>query len=535
MSSQPMRLLVLAILVSAPTLAYGYQESADLASSYSRAEALVHGRQWDQALSILVPLTTQFPENTRVLNLVGLAATGKGNIEEADRYFRAAIKINPGFVPALKNLGLNEFGMHHDRQAEEHLSLALQHSQHDPVIHLYLGELAYERREFPRAVQMLEGASDLVFEDPNRRGQLVVSKLEIGQKDKALELLGNAGPERLNAGTQLTLGLALMQSGFAGRAVTFMEAVWKSNPDASDVEFDLAVCHLSAKEYESAIAVANDLIARGHETSELNNLLAEAYEGHKQTQLAVNALRRAIALDSKSIENYLGFASLCLNHNAFDDGLKVLNAGLQVNPQSDRLIFERGILNAMKDHFELAEKDFELASAIAPDKNIGTIGLGIIYLEAGNSRKAAAVLQKRLLDQPEDANLLYLLGQALLRSGAAPGNATYVEAQHSLERSVQLNPGFSLAHVSLGTIYLDEERNADAVTQLEQARLADPNERSAYSHLAVAYRRLGEIEKAKEALTLLRQINDRARGAPATRMKEDGLSPLTPPTDPTTR
>jgi predicted Zn-dependent protease len=165
----------------------------------------------------------------------------------------------------------------------------------------------------------------------------------------------------------------------------------------------------------------------------------------------------------------------------------------------------------MQDHFELAEKDFQEASLLAPQSDFGDVGLGVTYLEIGNSDKAIQILRERLRQKPKDANLQYLLGEGLLRSGASPGQPAYAEAQDALEKSVHLNPRLCLAHVSLGTIYLDEDRIAEAAAQFEQARTIDPAEKSAYSHLAVAYRRLNQPEKAKDTLAELKQVLDRQR------------------------
>jgi len=49
------------------------------------------------------------PNNTKELNLAGLALIGKGDIEQANEYFRKVLLVSPGFVPALKNLGIDEF------------------------------------------------------------------------------------------------------------------------------------------------------------------------------------------------------------------------------------------------------------------------------------------------------------------------------------------------------------------------------------------------------------------------------------------
>jgi Tfp pilus assembly protein PilF len=58
---------------------------------------------------------------------------------------------------------------------------------------------------------------------------------------------------------------------------------------------------------------------------------------------------------------------------------------------------------------------------------------------------------------------------------------------------------------------LREERYNEAAAQFEAARAIDPSENSAYSHLALAYRRLGQPEKAKEVLSALQALLEQER------------------------
>jgi tetratricopeptide (TPR) repeat protein len=354
---------------------------------------------------------------------------------------------------------------------------------------------------------------------------LAISYLQTGEKQKALDILDRCEPGQLSPQSQFALGLALEQLDLPAPSLPYLQALYQAYPDSYDVGFDITVGFIQTRDYPQAIAVAKEVIQRGHETAELENVLAEAYEGNKETQHAVESLRKAISLDPDNEDNYLDFASLCMNHRSFDDGLKVIGVGLEVHPKSDRLIFLRGILYAMEDHFSLAEKDFQLAATLAPEKNFGYVGLGVTYIETGNTKQAIQVLRQRIREKPDDASLLYLLGEGILHSGAQPGDKAYAEAQSALEKSIRLNPGLCLPHISLGTIYLDEDRPQDAVAQLERARLLDANEKSAYSHLAVAYRRLGETDKARAVLKLLKEILDRQRTGSRDKIKAASEAP----------
>jgi tetratricopeptide (TPR) repeat protein len=478
---------------------------------YSQAASLVRNHEWDAGLAILQPMLKAEPRNTQFLNLAGLAFTGKGEVEEANRYFKRALDFDPQFLPALKNLAINEFNSGNLGEADRHLSLVLDKSPGDPVANLFAGQLAYKESNFARAALTLPRAQPFLAKNANLAAQLAISYLALGKSQNAIEVLPYASPAQLDPDLQFLLGVKLAGAGLSDSAVPYLLAATQHPGSSGNAAFDLAVCYLNLKRYEDAVGVLSAARSAGHETSELDNLLAEALEDHHQTQKAIDALRRAIALSPDDENNYLDFASICIDHQDYPAAQKVLDIGLKIHPASDRLLFERGILYAMQDNFHLAEEDFKQATALSPDKNSNYKGLGILYLESGNAAQAVDTLKRRLQQKPNDPDMLYLLGEALLRSGAQSGTPAYNEAQVSFEKSVRLDPKACLPHVSLGKMYLDEERTAEAVAQFEQARAADPNEKSTYWQLATAYRKLGEFDKQRSALAALKSLNDQER------------------------
>src|SRR5579863_3706105 len=134
---------------------------AGTSETYSQAEALVRQGQWDQGIELLRQLLKTEPGNLKALNLLGIALTGKGDLNAADREFQCAVRINPHFSPALKNLAINEFTQKNVAAAERHFSQALALAPNDPVIHAYLGHIACSQRQYRRAVNYLEKAGSL--------------------------------------------------------------------------------------------------------------------------------------------------------------------------------------------------------------------------------------------------------------------------------------------------------------------------------------------------------------------------------------
>ena len=75
----------------------------------------------------------------------------------------------------------------------------------------------------------------------------------------------------------------------------------------------------------------------------------------------------------------------------------------------------------------------------------------------------------------------------------------------SLEQNLldflKANPNDPMVLLSLGSIYVREERFDEAITILERAVSADPNYMAAYPALGGCWERLGDSDKARDAYT----------------------------------
>ena len=464
-------------------------------------------------------LLEQEPHNLKALNLTALALIGKGDTSGADEYFEKALAVDPRFAPALKNLSISEFNSQKYAAAEKHLQVAESVTPEDQTIPLYLGEIFYRRKAYEQAAGEFAKIDQLTAHNPIAGAHLAISYLRSKDVSRGKEASDLIAIDKLDAPTQFDLALALDGAGWPTSALPLIDAVYAEFPEAYDIAVDRMMIQLSARKFSQAISAGKEILVRGQDTAEVENLLAESYAGDSQFQSAFDAYRRAINLAPQDEENYIDLASLCLSRRSFDIGLKVIDVGLTSHPQSQRLIFMRGLIHATEGDFEASEHDFTLSDSASPQNDLGTIGLGAAYLQNGQYDQAIKILRAKLRERPDDPSLLYLFAETLLRSGANPGEPAFKEAQEALAKSVNIDPSLCLPHVALGKLYLDENRIAESVEQFEDAKNIDPTERAAYSHLAVAYRRLGKIEKANEALGVLRRMSEQDRIGEAERMK----------------
>jgi predicted Zn-dependent protease len=188
-------------------------------------------------------------------------------------------------------------------------------------------------------------------------------------------------------------------------------------------------------------------------------------------------------------------------------GLQVSDLGLAHVSGSAKLHYERGVFLSLLDQFDSAKKDFDFARTLFPGSSIAFIAAAQESMLAGDVPEAIRAAREGISKDHHDFMLLTLLGEALLRSGIAPGEPAFAEAQNALEKSVEDHPNYVGSQLALGKLYLLDNRTDDAIARLEMARHLSPANPAIYSNLAAAYQRAGDLQKAKDLLAVLARLN----------------------------
>jgi tetratricopeptide (TPR) repeat protein len=328
------------------------------------------------------------------------------------------------------------------------------------------------------------------------------------------ELVSPHAEEELRSGTNLT------RRGLFREAIPHLLAAHGHVSNEYAAEFNLALCYVGTSEFKQAIDLLKTL-SNGSHAADVENLLAQAYIGYGQTQEALAAFQRAAALTPQNEKLYLLVAHACTDHRDYTLGINVVELGLHNLPQSARLHYERAVFLAQIDDLDHAKADFAMASKLASGSDIGYLAAAQEALLEGNIAETVRVAREGVGKSSENHTLLTILGEALVRSGASPGEPEFAEAEAALEKSVVIQPADATSHLSLGQLYMLAGRLADAIVQLQQAQHIDPSRPAVYANLAKAYQRRGELQNAQDALAVLAKLNqaqaDRISSAPGDR------------------
>ncbi len=332
---------------------------------------------------------------------------------------------------------------------------------------------------------------------------------------------------------ELRKGTALTRKGLFADAIPHLQAAYGRVSEEYAAGFNLALCYVGTNQFDKAIEILKTLHdkARG---SDVENLLAQAYIGNGQEKEALASLEKAATITPQNEKLYLLVADACAEREDFVLGLKVIDIGLRNLLQSAWLHYQRAVFLSQLDQFNYAKADFELASKFGQGNDVGYVAAAHEALLDGDITNAVKIAHDGVSNGFDNPILLTILGEALVRSGVAPIESGFNEAQSALEKAVNERPNDATAQIALGQIYLAGGHLDDAIEHLEKARQMQPSQPSIYANLAKAYQRRGDSLRAQQAFAVLEKLNaaqaERIRSAPGDRkMSYGGGSQDNPP------
>jgi tetratricopeptide (TPR) repeat protein len=172
-------------------------------------------------------------------------------------------------------------------------------------------------------------------------------------------------------------------------------------------------------------------------------------------------------------------------------------------PNSWRTYQLRAERYAFGVNLDYAVKELQAALELHPNEPELHEALGQLYLNDQNFEAAESELEKALTLDGSRAHTLYLLGRAYMDQRENQKAVSY------LERALRLQPSLAEANTWLGTAYLRLGQTANAVPRLEKAASSD-HYGNVHYQLYLAYRKLGQTERAQKALARSQDLRKNA-------------------------
>jgi tetratricopeptide (TPR) repeat protein len=383
----------------------------------------------------------------------------------------------------------------------------------------------------PNSMAALQGATEVAYRAKSPKATALVARVltrdpasetahamagvlavEAGRCEKGVRHFRRSGHALDGNAIALTqFGGCLLRLNQPEESAAVFERLVREAGESPSTRYNLAVAQLQAGHREEALANARLAMTATPRDPDTLSLFAAASATAGQVEPAIAALRSAIELAPDDERHYLDLAVICLDHDAADLALEVVNAGLGRIPNAARLYTMRGAIHADRAELDEAMQDFERARRLGPDELYGAVGLSLVLRQTDRIPEALALLRQKLRRRPGDATLNYLLADALMRSDPVPSSPEFREARQALGRALGANPRFADAHAALGKLLLGSGDLPAAVRALRAAITLDPSNRLALNQLVIAYRRLGREADALAAAADLKALLARQR------------------------
>jgi Flp pilus assembly protein TadD/peroxiredoxin len=221
---------------------------------------------------------------------------------------------------------------------------------------------------------------------------------------------------------------------------------------------------------------------------------------HGYLDQAAASFKQVIAAKPQDPEAYYNLGTLYLRKNALQEARQYLEQTVKLRSNYPEAWNNLGMVAAQEGRADEAVRNFKQSLLLRPTYAIALANLGNFYRRQGAFDEAEKLLRRALEITPDDPEVNYSLGMLYARQ------EKLAEAGQYLERAVSLRPEYPDALNNLGILFVRERRNADAEARFRACIRVAPNFDQAYLNLAHLYALLEEMQKAREVLLALLQL-----------------------------
>jgi tetratricopeptide (TPR) repeat protein len=267
----------------------------------------------------------------------------------------------------------------------------------------------------------------------------------------------------------------------------------EGDPELWDAYATRAMCAFEMEEFESGLPDQQHYVAAVPDDFDGWYNLGIAYRKTRQTDLAIDAYKKALSIDSTGVEAMINLGTIYVDLGRFEEALTLYDRALTLG-EIPAAYNGRGEAHVGLGHLEEAQADFERSIALMPYSSFAYCRLANVYFQLGRFQdavEAAQQAERTATDCPPDQNLLELHARAYFELGLydqaiefmdrALEKGTYVmafyyrgiahdEAGHSREATLDLQTFVDLARAR----DIADEECADAEARLARLRTTIP-------------------------------------------------------------
>jgi len=224
--------------------------------------------------------------------------------------------------------------------------------------------------------------------------------------------------------------------------------------------------------------------------ADYHHLLSEIYLDYYKSRLALQTMKRCVALYPKRIPSLLKLAEIQQILKMYDASMMSIARIMKVEPDNPEGFFMIGLNHTLMGNKDASIRSLQKCVELDPDHTDAWILLGKIFSEDGNPL-AEQYFENAILTDSENADVLYNKASYL------HDNDQLDQASSLLKKIIKVDPQYAKAFDRLGVIYMERDSADQAITNFNIAVNVDPEFGVAYYHRAYAFETKGNLEAAK--------------------------------------
>lgn len=182
------------------------------------------------------------------------------------------------------------------------------------------------------------------------------------------------------------------------------------------------------------------------------HLLGVLHQQRGDTAVAVELLRKAIAMAPEQTQFHLSLGGTLLNSGDLEAARASFEQALALDPNRVQTHGMLGHLAMQAGDTGAAEKRFRIGQRADEEDPVILFGLGSVYLERRDATNAAKFLSRAAELKPGDAAIQTGLGRALFDQGA------FGLAEKAFENALQLRPDLAIAKLYLARSRMRQDK-----------------------------------------------------------------------------
>jgi len=262
------------------------------------------------------------------------------------------------------------------------------------------------------------------------------------------------------------------------------------NPENPKLYAARAEAFYNNEGYDYAIVDMATAMKIDSTNADYHHLLSEIYLDYYKSRLALQTMKRCVALYPKRIPSLLKLAEIQQILKMYDASMMSIARIMKVEPANPEGFFMIGLNHTLMGNKDASIKSLQKCVEIDPDHTDGWVLLGKIFAEDANPL-AEQYFENAILTAPENADVLYNKASYL------HDNDQLDQSSSLLKKIIKIDPQYAEAFDRLGVIYLEKDSTDQAIINFNIAVNVNPEFGVAYYHRAYALESKGDFEAAK--------------------------------------